>query len=625
MAERAPVAARLDADALASVVVREDARISPDGSRVMAVSHRPRRDGSREPQVVLVEGVASRPRARVLRRRAWLPRWSPDGSCAAMVRAGRGGLHVAVHRLGQAGAADGAGAVDLPPAFGSVAEVAWAPDGTRLAVVGTGPGGDRGAGDAVGPSVAVVDVGTGEARRHAVDGEAAGVAWSPDGSRLAVRVRDPGGYVAWLAVLDAATGARLATAGGPGSRILAATWTPDGAGLVVLGAPAFSFHPGLHRCDPGTGRLAAILDDPAPFVADLGGWLGADRLLVHGRERARSGLYVLDTGAGRLDRVADLEGRAWGLTVDAAGRRFATVRETAAQPPVLVVGEVAAGAWTALPDRSRSLAGLGPASRPERIEVPSDDVVLDAWVLPARGAGITAPAPAVLMVHGGPHDDLGDEWDVGVGQLLAQEGYVVAWTNPRGSTSYGRRFADAVAGDLGGAELRDLVAVTDAVAARPDVDRARIGICGYSHGGFLAASAVTRTDRFAAGVCWAPVTDLLSEWGMSDEGRGWGRFVVGRDPVRETDAYRAASPASHVTPDSAPTLLVHGDRDERCPIGQSELFHALLAEAGVPTRLVRVPGADHDLFATPRSLALVARETLAWFDAHLGPAAAAAP
>jgi dipeptidyl aminopeptidase/acylaminoacyl peptidase len=606
----------LDAHALGyDVVLREDARLSPDGSWLAFVRHAPRADGSREPQVVLVEGVGGpRPRARVLRRGAWLPRWSPDGSCVAMVRSRRGGERVSVHRVGERGSDD------VGPAFASVVDVAWAPDGARVAVAGTAAG----VGEAA-PAVAVVEPATGSTLWHAVDGEADSVAWSPDGRRLAVRVRDNGGYHAWLAVLDAASGRRLATAGGPESRILGAIWTPRGDALVVVGARVFSFHPGLHRFDPATGGLEAIVDDPAPFVADIGGWLQDGRLLVHGRERARSGLYVLDLATARLERVVDLGSRAWGVSLDATGRRFATVRETAAQPPEVLAGDLATGGWTALPDVAPSLATLGEAARPDHIEVPGNGVVLDAWILRPRGPRATATGnPAVLLVHGGPHDDLGDEWDIGVGQLLAAHGYVVAWTNPRGSTSYGRAFADAVAGDLGGAELRDLLAATEALAARDDVDPAHIGICGYSHGGFLAATAVTRSDRFAAGVCWAPVTDLLSEWGMSDEGRGWGRRVVGRDPVGEVEAYRAASPASHVTARVPPTLLVHGELDQRCPIGQSTLFHELLRAAGVPARLVRVPGAEHGLFETPRSIELVATETLAWFDAHLRPAGGAA-
>jgi dipeptidyl aminopeptidase/acylaminoacyl peptidase len=125
-------------------------------------------------------------------------------------------------------------------------------------------------------------------------------------------------------------------------------------------------------------------------------------------------------------------------------------------------------------------------------------------------------------------------------------------------------------------------------------------------------------------VCWAPFTDLLSEWGMSDEGRGWGRRVVGVDPTRDPAHYRDRSPASHVNGPVAPTLLIHGERDERCPVGQSVLFHELLLATGTPTRLVRRPDADHDLVGTPADLAVVASETVAWFDAHLRPAEALA-
>ncbi len=442
------------------------------------------------------------------------------------------------------------------------------------------------------------------------------------------RVRDPNGYVAWLELIGARSGSTSATIGGPTSRILGVAWASDGASLVVSGAPDFSFHPGLHRFDLATGRLKPIIDEPAPYIADLGGWLDDDRLVVHGRERARSGVYVLEVARGRLERRIDLEGRVWGFTTDGTARRFATVRETSAEPPAVITGDIAAGTWVGVPDVGRSLGDLGPAARPESITVPAGDVTLDAWILSARGSrtavGRRPRHPAVLMVHGGPHHDVGDEWDVGMGQVLADHGFVVAWTNPRGSTSYGRAFADAVSGDIGGVELEDLLAVTDELARRPDVDVNRIGVCGYSHGGFLAASAVTRTRRFAAAVCWAPFTDLLSEWGMSDEGRGWGRWVLGGDPTQDPDRYRDRSPAWHVDGPLAPTLLIHGERDERCPIGQSMLFHELLAAAGTSTRLVRIPEADHALFETPAHITEVASETLAWFTTHLRPGTAAA-
>ena len=225
----------------------------------------------------------------------------------------------------------------------------------------------------------------------------------------------------------------------------------------------------------------------------------------------------------------------------------------------------------------------------------------------------------VLDIHGGPHGYYGHRLNP-TQQCLATHGFLVVAANPRGSSSYGRRFAAQVVEDNGGEDYRDLMAVLDAVLERPYADRERLGIWGYSYGGYMTAWTLGQTDRFKAAICGAPRFDNASAYGSADAGPMLAGYQMGGTPWEQRERYAARSPSTYAHTIRTPTLIVHGEADERCPLNQGEQLFNTLMEIGCETEFVRYPDCSHlFLFNGPPAyrVDLLARQ-LGWFKHYLG-------
>ncbi|MGH7728751.1 MAG: alpha/beta hydrolase family protein, partial [Vulcanimicrobiaceae bacterium] len=249
----------------------------------------------------------------------------------------------------------------------------------------------------------------------------------------------------------------------------------------------------------------------------------------------------------------------------------------------------------------------------------ADGTVLDLWLLEPRGD--ERPAPWVLEVHGGPHAAYGHTFFLEF-QILASHGIGVAYGNPRGSQSYGERYADAITGDWGGLDVADVLSLLDAACANAPIDPARLGIAGGSYGGFMTTTLLGRSERFAAGVSMRAVNDFVSEVGASDF--GW--FLEEELRTTWNDGGRALferSPMRHAHAISAPLLVEHSERDFRCPADQGEQLFTLLRRLGrTNVEFVRFAGDGHGLSRTgkPRNRILRLRAIAHWFIRHLRPA-----
>jgi dipeptidyl aminopeptidase/acylaminoacyl peptidase len=192
--------------------------------------------------------------------------------------------------------------------------------------------------------------------------------------------------------------------------------------------------------------------------------------------------------------------------------------------------------------------------------------------------------------------------------------------NPRGSDGYGERFYTAVVEGWGTADLDDFLAPIDALVHDGLADPARLAVTGYSYGGFMACWLTARTDRFAAAVAGGSVTNQLSLFGSSDLGYFLGALEIGGRPGDEAKALHEHSPITYVGDVTAPTLVLHGERDDRCPIEQAEQWFAALRAREVPTRLVRYPGASHLFIALGRPSHRLDynRRVVAWLNEHVG-------
>ena len=243
-----------------------------------------------------------------------------------------------------------------------------------------------------------------------------------------------------------------------------------------------------------------------------------------------------------------------------------------------------------------------------------DGTEVEAFVVKPLDYQPGRPYPTVLAIHGGP------QWYYSMSystffQLLAARGYLVVYTNPRGSTSYGQPFSSIVRGRYGQEDYADLMAGIDAAVARGWADSNNLFVTGYSYGGVMTNMIITRTTRFAAAASGGGVADFAAAFGVDDEHHDW-TVQWGGPPWRVPRKYHSMSPIYHVASVRTPTLFFHGGRDQRCPVGESERMHLALRLQGVESKLAIFPEESHEFdnaaSAYPERLRLI----MDWFDAH---------
>jgi acylaminoacyl-peptidase len=226
--------------------------------------------------------------------------------------------------------------------------------------------------------------------------------------------------------------------------------------------------------------------------------------------------------------------------------------------------------------------------------------------------------PLILEIHGGPYANYGLRFSAEM-QLYAAAGYVVLYTNPRGSTGYGEEFAQLINGAYPGDDYDDLMSGVDAVAGRGYIDKDNLFVTGGSGGGVLTAWIVGKTSRFRAAASVKPVINWYSEALTSDISVFVSRNWFPGPPWEHPEEYLKRSPISLAGRVTTPTLLMTGKEDFRTPVSEAEQFYQALKLRKVDTALVRVPGASHDIGARPSQTIAKTGVILKWFDTHRRP------
>ena len=245
-----------------------------------------------------------------------------------------------------------------------------------------------------------------------------------------------------------------------------------------------------------------------------------------------------------------------------------------------------------------------------------DGLPIDAWLVTPPDFDASRKYPLILEIHGGPYAAYGPSFASDY-QLYAAAGYAVVYANPRGSTGYGEAFADHIDKNYPSHDYDDLMSAVDAAIAKGFIDRNNLFVTGGSGGGVLTAWIVGKTDRFRAAVSQKPVINWSSFVLTADMTPYFARYWFDKYPWEDITSYWAHSPLSLVGNVRTPTLVVVGAEDYRTPVSESEQYYEALQLRGVPTALIKVPGANHGgLAERPSQSAAKAAAILAWFERY---------
>jgi dipeptidyl aminopeptidase/acylaminoacyl peptidase len=600
---------------------------SPDGARVVFTVADPVNGTARARAIWMYDLASGQSRQLTFAgKNDSSPQWSPDGTAIAFLSDRDGAAQI--YRLSMRGGE----AEKLTDRKDPVRAFRWSPDGGRIALLmpEPKPGAqaqrerDKDDGrvadtDVRHPRVWMLDVASRTLKQvTTINWRINDLEWTPDGARLiAVASERPASDV-WherIYAIDPGDG-RFAPIGEPRRPIGEIAVSPDGLTVAYVGARVDGPEPHdlyLQPIDGGAARNISVTAIDRPISQPK--WIDNESLVVAVARGFTSDLSII----GRDGRVRPVERLNVNPSAFARARSgvFAYAGESAAQAPELWIKPPNGGA--------RAVTGVNakwksmPIVTPELVKYRSfDGVEIEAALLKPPALS-PQPRPLVVLVHGGPTGRWSDSFEPW-GQLLAARGYAVLYPNVRGSTGYGHRFVEMNRADWGGGDFKDVMAGVDWAIARGIADPNRLGIGGWSYGGYMAAWAVTQTTRFKAAVSGAPVIDMASEFG-TENGSAYDEWFYGT-PYEKLEGFIKSSPITFVKHAKTPTLLLQGEDDETDPIGQSRQFHRGLKRYGVETDLVVYPREPHGLREEKHLLDRLNR-IVAWYDKYLSPSTAA--
>jgi dipeptidyl aminopeptidase/acylaminoacyl peptidase len=259
-------------------------------------------------------------------------------------------------------------------------------------------------------------------------------------------------------------------------------------------------------------------------------------------------------------------------------------------------------------------------SVPERMKFQAEDgLVIDGWLLKPPNFCPEKSYPLVLEIHGGPHSSYGNTFNHEF-QVLANYGYLVLYTNPRGSHGYGEDFVQGCVGDWGGKDCRDILDALHTVSQLPYVDKNNLFITGGSYGGYMTNWIVANTPIFKAAVTQRSICNLYSMFGTSDIGFWFNKKELGGADLWENEEFiMSRSPIRYAYRVRTPMKIIHSEEDFRCPMEQAEQWFTALKRLGVDTELVRFPNENHDLSRNGQPKHRIERleHIVGWFEKYL--------
>ena len=553
--------------------------------------------------------------------------WSPNGKRLAFLSdggsAGQLQLYVTDVNSGTP--------LKLTSLKGSLAHPSWSPDGKSVALLFI-----ENAARAPGPLEAetaetgvidqqifiqrltLVDVGSGKVRQispadlyiHEYD-------WSPDGgSFTATAAPGPGDnnwYIAQLYTINTVSG-KTTSILKTSMQMANPRWSPDGRSVAFIGG--LMSDEGLNGGDifvvPAGGGQPRNLTPRRKASPKWLEWMPSNRILSIENVDGSVAVTSLDPASGET-KTLWTEDSALVLSVTPDMKKSAVIRDSFEHPPEIWAGAISD--WKQVTHVNGELHAAWTTSR--SIHWNNEGYRLQGWLVYPRGFDASRRYPLIVAVHGGPAGMLTSHWPStwNYETFLAAAGYFVFYPNPRGSMGQGEEFTRANVRDFGYGDLRDILSGVNEVLKTAPVDPDRIGITGWSYGGFMSMWAITQTQIFRAAVAGAGLANWQSYYGQNQIDQ-WMIPYFGASVYDDPAIYARSSPMTYIKNVKTPTLILVGERDGECPLPQSyEYWHALKA-LGVETQFVVYPNEGHRI-SKPEHRRDTIRRAIGWFDLHL--------
>jgi len=565
------------------------------------------------------------------------PAWSPDSKTLAFFSSAGTKDQRQLWTVN----ADGSGAKKITNLSGYAARPRWSHDGKQIAflyVEGAGGGGPLMAAPATtgvidtaihNQRIAVLEVASGQLRQlsppdlHIYDLE-----WSPDDKMfVATAAPGPGDNNWWIAqmyTIDISK-ANATSIDKPWLQVAVPHWSPDGKSIAFIEGLMSDegFHGGDLFSMSADGRDVTNRTSSRKASINSFFWQTSDRILLLEYLAGGSAISELNPTDNSTRTIwKGPEGiHAFGnfpnFALSKDGKFAAVVRSTYNSPPEVFAGPI--GEWHQLTNNNAGLqANWGKA---ESIEWTNEGSNIQGWLVPPSKIEAGKKYPMVVLIHGGPSGVTTSDWPASFGMsraiiaALSMRGYYVLLPNPRGSYGQGEDFTRANVQDFGGGDLRDDLAGVDAAIKKCPIDPNRLGVTGWSYGGFMTMWAVTQTNRFNAAVAGAGIANWQSYYGQNLIGQ-WMIPFFGASVYDDPAVYEKSSPIRFIKNVRTPTLVIAGERDAECPASQSYEFWKALKTLDVPTKLIIYPGEGH-MFIDPKHQIDRLEQTVAWFDQYL--------
>ena len=458
--------------------------------------------------------------------------------------------------------------------------------------------------------------------------------WAPDSRRIAyVAAPPPGENNWWVAQLytQSLSGGQPRAILNPehtpeplhGLQIAVPRWSPDGQQIAFIGglmSDQGATGGDIFLMSASGGEAKDITPDADKSAAWIH-WLSQPQLLVSWVKSGQVEIGIIDPESGKTTTSypsipASVGDGRLEQSLSVTQGSVAFISSSFQKAPEVYLGPLGstAHAFTRVNEDLKPVWG-----KPESIQWTSDTFPVQGWLLYPAQYDPKKKYPLIVSVHGGPSSEVQPHWpDLGYTPIaFSALDYFVLLPNPRGSYGEGEAFTQANRKDFGYGDLRDILAGVDAVSAKFPIDQQRIGITGWSYGGFMTMFAVTQTQRFHAAVAGAGISNWQSYYGENSIDQ-WMTPFFGASVYDDPAVYAKSSAIDFIRNVKTPTLVVVGDRDGECPAPQSfEFWHALRAQH-VPTQLVVYPDEGHHFNSAAHRRDVLAR-ALQWFEQYMPP------